>query len=132
VFLTLGAAGAALATLEPKASTKGLGKDASVRITYMPVRHPPLSLPGPALVPCKPIHIAGRNVTHKGRQHGTCVSSLHDCRQCVLCLLQQEPASVATTSGAGDCLVAGAAAALLRGLPPPQALAHGMVCPEVA
>lgn len=65
-------------------------------------------------------------------QTGTRVSSLRDCRQCVSRLLQQEPASVATTSGAGDCLVAGAAAALLRGLPPTQALAHGAVRPEVA
>ena len=32
-----------------------------------------------------------------------------------------------TTSGAGDCLVAGTAAALLRALPPHFALAHGIV-----
>ncbi len=41
--------------------------------------------------------------------------------------LQAEAAAVANASGAGDCLVAGAAAALLRGESPEAALAHGMV-----
>lgn len=85
MFLTLGAAGAALATLESKASTQGVGKDASVRITYMPVRQPPHSLPGPGLVSCEAIHIAGRNATHKGRQgpaSAVSVTVVNACRAC--------------------------------------------------
>ncbi len=38
------------------------------------------------------------------------------------------PARVVNTSGAGDCLVAGALFGLLRGCNPTEALAHGMVC----
>jgi sugar/nucleoside kinase (ribokinase family) len=37
------------------------------------------------------------------------------------------PARVINTSGAGDCAVGGAAVALLAGLLPDQALAHGLV-----
>ncbi len=37
------------------------------------------------------------------------------------------PARVANTSGAGDCLVAGALWGLTQGLDPAAALAHGMV-----
>ncbi|EIE24488.1 Ribokinase-like protein [Coccomyxa subellipsoidea C-169] len=38
------------------------------------------------------------------------------------------PARVVNTSGAGDCLVAGALFGLLRGCSPTEALAHGIVC----
>lgn len=43
--------------------------------------------------------------------------------------MQSAEAAVGTTSGAGDSLVAGTAAALLRGVPLPAALAHGIVRP---
>ena len=38
------------------------------------------------------------------------------------------PACVVNTSGAGDCLVAGALWGLTQGQDPAAALAHGMVC----
>ena len=42
--------------------------------------------------------------------------------------LPAAPAAVVSTSGAGDCLVAGCAAALLQDAPPLEALAIGLVC----
>ena len=51
-----------------------------------------------------------------------------DRRSICISHLPAPPAKVVNSSGAGDCLVAGCAAALLAGAQPLNALAHGQVC----
>ena len=66
-------------------------------------------------------------------QHGAAHCQLSKDHQAVVVShMPALPAQVANTSGAGDCLVAGALMRLLEGGDPTSALAHGLVGPVIA